>query len=432
MTAMRVTTSLFVSILTVLLVVAGCSSGSDGADGAPGEPGGGTDDDLVSGEDPPGVRLEILSVSGATGPGASFRAGDQLTVTFRLRKDDDSAWDLDEFDFGRAQVAGPTFNYQRVLPEQDNVIARATFLGGARWSYTFAALLPATYAAPYNDSPSFDASDGELTGQALLDGTYTVGMSLGWRFTVDGEPGKVDLGEDTFELLVGGSASLAPRAVTQVENCNQCHGDLRYHDGERGDLTQCFMCHTSGAEDSNDPAVGGGTPGVSIESRVMGHMIHNGRHQPSVLGIGVAMNGDLDYTVTPKPLLHANGQGELIDHSWVGFPAFPNRLMARDKNVGYSALSADAQDKEDLVLTGVIDCAVCHGDPDGAGPLTAPTDGDLIYAQPRRSACALSPATVSVTLSTSSWWRAQASPASSNARPSPWPRASGATPMKSM
>jgi hypothetical protein len=59
--------------------------------------------------------------------------------------------------------------------------------------------------------------------------------------------------------------------VTDEANCNRCHVALEAHGGRRRDLTQCLMCHTAGAEDANDPAVLSGTPGVSIESRVLFH-----------------------------------------------------------------------------------------------------------------------------------------------------------------
>lgn len=384
MIAMRATTEL---CLVLLLGLAACEDGSDGAAGAPEEPGGGTDDDLVRGEDLPGLDLTLIAVTGATGPGGNFRPGDAVTVRFTLEKHSGAAWSLDEMAFGRAHLAGPTSNYQRVLPEVDDVREHAVFLGGTQWRYTFPAQLPATYAAPYNDSPSFDADDGEWTGQPLIEGTYTVALSFGWEFTLDGEPGFVDVGEASASLLVGGSAVLAPRAVTSIENCNECHGDLRYHDDERRELVQCFMCHTSGAEDLNDPLVGGGTPGVSIESRVLFHKLHSGRHLPSVLGIGVDAGGDLDYAAAPRPLQYASSAGELVDFSWVGFSAFPNRLQPRDKNFGWSSLTADAQQAEDAVRSGVISCVLCHGDPDGVGPIEPPADGDLVYASSTRRAC---------------------------------------------
>src|SRR5690606_17643215 len=60
--------------------------------------------------------------------------------------------------------------------------------------------------------------------------------------------------------------------------------------------------------------------------------------------------------------------------------------MPRD--LGYDALSAPARALEDSMLSGAVDCASCHGDPDGAGPLSAPAQGDLAYTQPSVGACA--------------------------------------------
>lgn len=373
------------ALLAALLAFACSDDGDDGPPGPPGDPAP-TDRDLTRHEPAPGVVLTIVTVSGASGLDGGFRVGDAVALTYRLRKLDGSPWGLAEMDFGRAHFAGPSFNYQRVLPEVDDLVARSSKNADGSLTYTFAQTIPPTYRPPYNDSPDFGAGDGELTGQALLAGTYTLGLSLGWRYTVDGRS-YVDLGEASRDVLFGGAATLAPRRVTAQANCDRCHVDLRYHDGERGELAQCLMCHTSGAEDANDPALGGGTPGVSIESRVQNHKIHSAAHLPSVVGIGVDPAGDLDYDAAPSPLTFATGDGELVDFSFVDFPAWPNRTIPREKNVGYSALSAAQQAQEDRVRTGIVACSVCHGDPDGGGPLQAPEQGDLIYAQPTRRAC---------------------------------------------
>src|SRR5262249_16243763 len=146
-----------------------------------------------------------------------------------------------------------------------------------RFRFTFADPLPAAFAPPYNDSPSFNAANGELTGQPLLDGTYSLGLSFTWSFTVDGKPFR-RVAEATRDFLLGaGAGALTPRAATQAENCNRCHGALQGHDGRYRNLTLCLMCHTAGAEDANDPAIAGGTPGVTIDSRVLFHRLHTGR-----------------------------------------------------------------------------------------------------------------------------------------------------------
>src|SRR5205814_7079130 len=114
------------------------------------------------------------------------------------------------------------------------------------------------------------------------------------------------------------------------------------------DVRLCVLCHSAGAEDSND---GGATPGVSVEFKVMIHKIHNGQHLPSVLGVATTdPAGTRDYTVAPKPLLYEGFNVD--DFSDVGFPVFPSFNIAMPKDEGYSALSST--------------------DPDGTGPLLSP------------------------------------------------------------
>ena len=132
------------------------------------------------------------------------------------------------------------------------------------------------------------------------------------------------------------------------------------------------MCHTAGAEDRNVPTVAGGTPDVTIDFRVMIHRIHSGKHLPSVLGVATNPDGSRDYLATPKPYLIVGNSNSIHDFSDVGFPAWPSGLIAMPRDLGYTALSAAAKVQEDTIRTGIVDCAICHGDPDGAGPITAP------------------------------------------------------------
>jgi len=369
-----------------LLLVAGACQGDEGDPGPPGPPSddGAPSDELARGDEAPVIELEVLSVEGASGLDGRFQVGDRIELRFRARAADGTPWNLLHLSFGRAHFAGPTFNYQRVLAEVDDVLARAEHQGDDVWRYVFAHEIPAHYAAPYNDTDDF--TDGELTGQALLSGTYTVGLSLGWRYTVEGER-HVAVGEAAVDVRFGDATVVDPRAVTTAGHCNRCHVDLTHHDGERRQLVQCLMCHTSGAEDANDPGVLGGTPGVGVDSRLLFHRIHNAAHLPSVLGITVDADGAQQYDAPPQPLVFAGADGQVHDYSDVGHPVWPQRTIPRPKNLGYSALDADAQRKEDLVRTGLSSCYVCHGDPDGDGPLDVPPDGGLIYAQPARRSC---------------------------------------------
>ena len=76
---------------------------------------------------------------------------------------------------------GQTSTVTIAPPPATDVLATAVDEGGGVFRYTFPPL-PATYLAPLNDSPAFGADAGELTGQPLLPGTYTVvGTRNGYR-----------------------------------------------------------------------------------------------------------------------------------------------------------------------------------------------------------------------------------------------------------
>jgi len=111
-------------------------------------------------------------------------------------------------------------------------------------------------------------------------------------------------------------------------------------------------------------------------------MIHAGKHLPSVLGVTTLPSGARDYTAPPKPYVLA-----FTDFSNVPFPAWPQGLVAMPRDQGYTALSSTDKATEDEIRKGPSNCVVCHGDPDGSGPLVAPAQGDLYKDQPSRQAC---------------------------------------------
>ena len=205
-----------------IALAAGCTGddGDTGPQGPPGPGGGGpTNSVLEQGDAPPGVNVAVVSLSGGSGAGGFFKVGDTITARFTLTKDDGSAWDVAEMSTGRALVSGPSFNYQRVIPEVANVATAAVRNADGSYSYTFATAIPAVYAAPLNDTPTFGVEDGELTGQPLLAGTYTLGLYFAWNFTVDGE-GHRDVGNTTDDFLFGGATTMEHREVVLQQNCN--------------------------------------------------------------------------------------------------------------------------------------------------------------------------------------------------------------------
>lgn len=360
-------------------------SGDDGNDGAPGAPGAPAPRVFGPDEPLPGVVVAITSVTGGTGSGGQARVGDTLTVNFTVAEDGGAPIDLADLARGAIYVSGPTFNYQRVIASQSDVLTRATSSGAGAYSYRFAVPIPANYLAPYNDT--MDLVDGELTGQALLDGTYTVGLELRKDFTIDGEEFR-DAGVATSDFLFGAATVLEPREVVTMANCNACHTNLEAHGGNRNDVKTCLLCHTAGSEDRNVPSAAGGTPGVSVEFSVMIHKIHAGATLPSVMGMTTNPNGSRKYDATPKPYQLVGFGDEVRDFSSVRFPQYPSSLAPMPRDAGYSALTAGQRSMEDLQRSGPVGCAKCHGDPDGAGPLPAPAQGDRIFTHPTRRACA--------------------------------------------
>jgi OmcA/MtrC family decaheme c-type cytochrome len=342
---------------------------------------------VVGDYDPlPGLNFEVTDVAGGSGAGGSFLPGDFVTVHFTVKTDTGQDLDLPSLDSGSIYVSGPTFNYQRVLASKSDLRTASLYAGAGVWSYTFESPIPATYLPPVNDSASFGPGDGELSGQPLLDGTYTVGIQGYRNYDVDGDAVR-DPGVGIGHFLLGAAVSIEPREVVANANCNACHTEVRAHGGGRIDVRLCVLCHTSGAEDRNVGSAAGGTPGVSVDFRVMIHKIHNGAHLPSVLGIATNADGTRDYAAAPAPYEVVGFNDTVHDYSGVNFPVWPNLNIAMPKDAGYSALPSSARSRDDATRTGVTACAKCHGDPDGAGPASAPAQGDLYRLQPSRRAC---------------------------------------------
>ncbi len=374
----------FALLGALLLGLASCE-GDDGDQGPPGPPGDpGTESELQKGDELPGLEVVSQSLTGGTASGGRFRAGDVLHVNYRLQKSDGSDWDIAELSAGRAMVSGPTFNYQRVIEEQTDLLTASVAQSDGSYTYTFASPIPTTYLAPLNDTSSFGPEDGELTGAALLEGTYTLGLTFSWDYTVDGNSER-DAANAAIDFVLGDSGDVEPREVVKIDNCNRCHENLRFHGSRRVDTRMCLLCHTSGAEDGNDPAVASGTPGVSIDFKVMIHKLHTGEHLPSVLGVSTNPDGSRNYDATPTPYLVAGGS--IHDYSAIAFPAWPHGLVATPRDQGYTALDPADKATEDVIRKGPSNCVVCHGDPDADGPLTEPAQGDIYQTQPARQAC---------------------------------------------
>lgn len=370
--------------------------GDPGAPGQPGQPGDDGEDGLdgptvpvrtvlMPWEDLPGLSLTVHGVTGGSAPNGAFLPGDRITLEFSLATASGQRLALDELDSVSLMIAGPVGGMQRVLPQgrtaqsYSDVKTRAEAAPQGRYRYVVPDPLPATYGPPLFDTTKF--TDGEKTGQALEPGTYEIGIRTLKSYGISGQTVR-DV-DNTIESIRVGAATttVQQHAVVTQGNCDTCHQDLRFHGGGYRDVRMCLMCHTAGSEDRNSTDTGDPTP-ETIEFSVMVHRLHNGAHLPSVVGVGTKPDGTRDYSVAPRPLLIGRS-----DYSKSAFPVWPVGLNPMPRDLGYAALSAADKAKEDQVRRGMVDCAKCHGDPDGAGPLEAPAQGDLAYDNPTRRAC---------------------------------------------
>ena len=346
---------------------------------------------VLAASDPlPGVVVQITSLAGGSGPAGNFQSGDTVAVSFTVRTRGGADLPLAAMNRASIWIAGPTSHYQRVLPRArdqrtlDDVQARATRNGDGSYTYRFADTLPMVYAPPLWDTTKF--ADGELTGQPLQHGSYTVALQLTRRYTV-GTVSYPDVGAQTRDFLLGTVTTPEPREVVTLGNCNQCHVTLQAHGGNYRDTKLCVTCHTAGAEDANSTDTGDATP-VTIELATMVHRIHAGANLPSVLGVGTNPDGTRRYDAPPVPYV-VGGGATPTNFSEVRFPVWPSLSFPTPRNRGYTALTPAQQLTDDATRMGVIACEKCHGDADGAGPLIAPAQGDHAFTQQSRRVCGL-------------------------------------------
>ena len=280
----------------------------------------------------PETVVEIVSVNG----GAPVEPGQPFSVDFTIEDETGTAIPRASLNRLVLYVSGPAYNYQKVIPSDST---STNFTQNPDDSYTYAiAAFPTVYSPPDEDSP--DITDGELTGQALLDGTYTVAVESRQSF---GSIRKA--GDDTMSFVVANDPlnppALDARELVTQDACNACHNELQLHGGNRKDVIGCLLCHTAGAEDMiTDPVT---TPGLTVKFDTMIHQLHRGHDLPNVTATA--------NSVDPwRYIIIGHGASE-NDFSHIGFPILPGAIS---------------------------DCASCH-----AG---AP-DGGQIYTNVTRAAC---------------------------------------------
>jgi len=289
------------------------------------------------------TNVEITLVN----DGTPAEVAGSFTVNFTIEDDDGAAIDIADLNRLRLYVSGPTTNYQRVIYSDSDPTHFAQNPDGS-YTYTAGDPFPSVYLAPLNDSPFYGLADGELTGQAIVEGTYTVLIESRVSY---GSIRKA--GDATLDFVVADDPlsppALDPRQFVLRDSCNACHLDLQIHGGNRFAITGCVMCHTAGAEDKiTDPVT---TVGRTIMFKDMIHRIHSGH---DLRNVAATANGADPY------LYEIIGYGSSVhDFSEVGFPRMPDAVMACDACHGGAAQEAE-------IYTNITRaaCGSCHDDVD--------------------------------------------------------------------
>jgi OmcA/MtrC family decaheme c-type cytochrome len=239
-------TAVFVMILAASLLLAGCgSSRKEGAE-AP-----------VSGTASPAGNIQAK----ITGAVISATSG-ILVVTFTLFNENgapldpaDASINGKSFVIAQLDADGEYHNPIRNSSGQPAADSGGTFAGsGGTYTYTFGKNITTL--------PGYDATK-----------TYTVAAYIG-RTTTNavGSPFR-QISNPRFDFRPNGTAVTDHRQIVSIEACNECHGALTAHEGNRKDVALCILCHNPGEIDTDT--------GNTIEFKPMIHKIHMGKSLPS-------------------------------------------------------------------------------------------------------------------------------------------------------
>jgi OmcA/MtrC family decaheme c-type cytochrome len=355
--------------LLAALVVAGCPGGVQGPPGPEGPQG------PAGPQGPPGPTASavlpetVVNITGVNG-GEAVQAGGTFTATFTIEDADGQTILLDDLNRLNLYVSGPSTNYNRVI-EPDSDLANFAQAEDGTYTYTAPSGFPTVYLAPENDSDFYGPEDGELTGQPIQDGTYTVAVEARRVFTVDGE--EIRKADDAVFDFVVGSATLSPRQFVTQEACNACHVNLQAHGSNRYDVKGCLLCHTVGSEDliTEDPDKQ--TPGVTIHMGTLIHKLHYGKEIPEVAATANSADPYLYEVIGFRESVH--------DYSDVIFPFMPGGTGFNETMRNCDACHGGAAQEQEIYADANVvqkQCLTCHSDMDfTAGTVLDPSLGDV-------------------------------------------------------
>jgi OmcA/MtrC family decaheme c-type cytochrome len=258
--------TLAASVLAVVL--GGCGGDGDQGPAGPAGPPGDIGEPVVKRGEVTALEVEITGAEIGSPPVVDFRLTDQDglpfvglppgTLEFTVAK-------LVAADEGRASHWQSYINEveePRAGPGTESAIQAATDEGGeledfgdGTYTYTFGTDVAAV-TAPL--SVPFEPELTHRVALAIRSGTLPAPRN----------------GIFTWQPSTGATTEIPSRAITSIDSCNECHGELEAHGGPRNDTRMCVTCHNPGSADANS--------GNTIDFPVMVHKIHMGEELPSV------------------------------------------------------------------------------------------------------------------------------------------------------
>ena len=257
-------------------------------------------------------------------------------------------------------------------------------------TYTSDFVLPATYPATFNDTPSLGEGHGDWGGKPLVDGTYTLTFVSRQHLAVSffGEVTDYEILAEpaTLEFLVGSATQLTPYDKVLEERCDTCHQELYYHEGRYRGFTTCIACHTTGGAEDLSRALAANapdTPGHDVSFRELIHALHRGRElfDPTrfeyvAAGAGAwpdnfELESYAEHSFPPDPAgtqdcmtCHEGGSSVWLDPTDRDHPLGQATAVQEWRSACFSCHddpSALAHMDSNTAPSGVESCAICHG-----------------------------------------------------------------------
>ena len=317
--------------------------GPPGALGAPGSAGPAGASGLTAGDD---IKADIIKVevNSARKTVVTFRMSDSKGFILKVS-------DLDsppKFGIAALEVDNKTGLSKYVNYVSSTLIGTTYKIKGITYQPSVAASLVGNF-----DSGGVISDSGDGVFVYTFNSSLPVGYDAKTTHMVGGvftRGERVYFANPVYFFVPAGGSVTINRLVSTTATCNQCHDPLAKHEGTRGEVTLCPLCHNPSSKDPQS--------GNTIDFKVFVHKIHDASSLPSVKNGTLFTIGGKDKSgiIFPDDVrdcvkCHTGPQGD----SWKTTPSRAACGSCHD-NVNFvtgSGHPAGPQDSD-------VNCKLCH------------------------------------------------------------------------